>query len=276
MDLYDVIDEISAKQVRTTESGDTKVEGLIVGKVTKNYDMQFPGRVCVSIPTRDAPSNTLLWARVISFYMGNSWGEYFLPEVGDEVVLGFEGGNIERPYVIGSIPTMKSMLVKRSANKDNTIKQIMTRAGNTIEITDTAAPAGGGAPTPQDKIRIYTANKEREVCLDNATGRITLKDQKNENYVQIDTTKQAITIRAAQQMRIIVGQNITITASDMNGAGSVTIACKKFTVNAQGKITLNSTSGVAIKQGSISIDGQNISINSQGTLTANGQVVKLG
>ena len=276
MDLYDVIDEISAKQVRTTEAGDTKVEGLVVGTVTKNYDMQFPGRVCVSIPTRDAPSNTLLWARVISFYFGNSWGEYFLPEVGDEVVLGFEGGNIERPYVIGSIPTMKSMLVKRSANKDNTIKQIMTRAGNTIEITDTAAASDGGAPTPQDKIRIYTADKEREVCLDNSTGRITLKDKNNDNYIQIDSNKKAITVRAAQQMRVIVGDNITITASDMNSQGSVTIACKKFTVNAQNKITLNANSGVAIKQGSISIEGQNIKINSQGTLTANGQVVKLG
>ena len=63
MSLYDMVEEISEKQVTKTETGDTRISGVVVGVVAKNYDKDMPGRVCVTIPTRDDRANELQWAR---------------------------------------------------------------------------------------------------------------------------------------------------------------------------------------------------------------------
>ena len=99
MGLFDVIDDITEKQVMKTDTGDNRIFGVVVGQVAKNYDKDMPGRVCVTVPTRDKDANELKWARVAMPSSGSKWGHYFLPEVGDQVLLVFEQGNIEKPYV---------------------------------------------------------------------------------------------------------------------------------------------------------------------------------
>ena len=77
MGLYDIIDEITERQVTKTETGDNRIWGVMVGIVAKNYDPNsaaaggtssgtdaMDGRVCVTIPTRDKDANELRWARV--------------------------------------------------------------------------------------------------------------------------------------------------------------------------------------------------------------------
>ena len=90
MALFDVIDEIAEKQVLKTETGDNRIFGIVVGQVVKNYDKDMPGRVCVSIFTRDKEANELKWARVAMPSSGSKWGHYFLPEVGDHVLVCFD------------------------------------------------------------------------------------------------------------------------------------------------------------------------------------------
>ena len=78
MGLYDIIDEITERQVTKTETGDNRIWGVMVGIVAKNYDPNssggggtgsnsgadaMDGRVCVTIPTRDTEANELKWAR---------------------------------------------------------------------------------------------------------------------------------------------------------------------------------------------------------------------
>ena len=50
MGLYDIFDEIAAKQATKSDTGDNRIAGVVVGIVAKNYDPQMPGRVCVQIP----------------------------------------------------------------------------------------------------------------------------------------------------------------------------------------------------------------------------------
>lgn len=77
MGLYDIINEITERQVTKTETGDNRIWGVMVGIVAKNYDPNssvaggtnsgesaMDGRVCVTIPTRDDQANELKWARV--------------------------------------------------------------------------------------------------------------------------------------------------------------------------------------------------------------------
>ena len=53
MSLYDVIDEITERQATKTETGDTRVYGVMVGIVAMNYHPDMGGRICVTIPARD-------------------------------------------------------------------------------------------------------------------------------------------------------------------------------------------------------------------------------
>ena len=122
MALFDIIGAVSEKQVTKTEFGDERIYGTVVGVVAENYTQEMPGRLCVTVPVRDNDANQLKWAKMVMPYMGAGWGTYFLPEKGDQVLLVFEDGSIEKPYVIGCIPKDKDKFLTESANEQNQIK----------------------------------------------------------------------------------------------------------------------------------------------------------
>ena len=70
--------------------------GLVIGTV-QEIDPVL-GRVKVSVPERGHASH---WAPIASLMAGGGRGAYFMPEEGDEVVLGFDRGRFDHPYVIG-------------------------------------------------------------------------------------------------------------------------------------------------------------------------------
>lgn len=70
-------------------------------KVTDNNDPEGLGRVKVEFYW-NGWGNDSDWMRVVQHYAGPSRGTYYRPEIGDEVLVSFEGGNVERPYVSGS------------------------------------------------------------------------------------------------------------------------------------------------------------------------------
>ncbi len=76
--------------------------GLVIAIVTDNNDPDGQGRVKVRYPalTSEHASD---WARVVSVGAGNSRGIEFIPEVNDEVLVGFEMGDIHHPYVLGGL-----------------------------------------------------------------------------------------------------------------------------------------------------------------------------
>jgi phage protein D len=81
--------------------------GLVLGIVTNNNDPENMGRVRVMIPAlgKDTTNKDAegWWARIASVSAGKERGLMMLPVVGEEVLLGFEHGDITRPYVLGSL-----------------------------------------------------------------------------------------------------------------------------------------------------------------------------
>ncbi|MEH2394428.1 MAG: VgrG-related protein [Nostoc sp.] len=75
---------------------------LLIGIVTKNKDPEKLSRVKVKFPTltEEHESN---WARVVAIGAGSNRGFDCLPEINDEVLVGFEHGDIHRPFVIGGL-----------------------------------------------------------------------------------------------------------------------------------------------------------------------------
>lgn len=105
--------------------------GLVTAEVINNIDPAGLGRIQVRERggNPDSPGSQL-WARQITPFAGNGRGIAFLPEVGDEVMLGFEEGDPERPYVLGSVWNGRDISPAPSP------KRIVTKSGNQIVMDD--------------------------------------------------------------------------------------------------------------------------------------------
>lgn len=128
-------------------------------KVRDNEDPNNLGRVRVQFDWQAQLDDGMMtpWLRMSQPYAGGGKGFSFIPEIGEEVMIDFEGGNAERPYVKGTLyngvgdPDGKWL---PNNNSSNQIKAIRTRNGHTIEIHDEG---------DNGYIRIYDNEKENYI-----------------------------------------------------------------------------------------------------------------
>src|SRR3972149_536693 len=78
------------------------ISGVVPGIVTNNQDPDGLGRVKIKFPWL-SDDNETDWVRIATLMAGGQRGGFFLPEVGDEVLVAFEHGDINHPYVIGAL-----------------------------------------------------------------------------------------------------------------------------------------------------------------------------
>jgi type VI secretion system secreted protein VgrG len=105
--------------------------GLTTAEVVENLDPAGLGRIKIRLKDNAQGSPELdMFARYVTPFAGNGRGIAFLPEIGDEVIVGFEEGDPEHPYIIGS--------VWNGADKSPgpTPKRIVTKSGNAIVMDD--------------------------------------------------------------------------------------------------------------------------------------------
>ena len=128
-------------------------------KVTDNEDPNNLGRVRVQFDWQAQLDDGMMtpWLRMAQPYAGGGKGFSFIPEIGEEVMIDFEGGNAERPYVKGTlyngVGDPDSAWLPNN-NSSNQIKAIRTRNGHTIEIHDEGEDG---------YIRIYDNEKENYI-----------------------------------------------------------------------------------------------------------------
>src|SRR5262245_22573693 len=79
-----------------------KFYGVVVGRVINPLDPMALGRVQVQLPFIDS-TDLSPWARVAVPMAGPAHGTYFIPNLGDEVLLAFEHGDLRAPYIIGCL-----------------------------------------------------------------------------------------------------------------------------------------------------------------------------
>ncbi len=270
MPFFDLVDDVAKYQMNKTEMGDSRISGVVVGEVIKNYDQEKQGFVQVNISTRDYEENKLVWARMAFPYGGDKWGEYFVPEVGDQVILVFEQGYIDRGFVIGAVPKNNSGFMKKAFDEHNNIKRIKTRNGNTIDIIDNNEGDG-----EKDKITITTSTSAHKIELDNEKKKILISDKEGENKIEMKTENGQMEIDAKQKLTIKVGDNIKVF---MNGSnGTVSIDCTKFKLEANSSAEFKSNNRVSIEGGNVSAQGNSmLKLSSSGPVSVEGTPIKLG
>ena len=275
MAIFDIFEEVSEKSVLKTETGDNRIFGVVVGEVVKNYDDKFPGRVCVSLHTRDAEANELKWARIAMPSGGAEWGHYFLPEIGDQVLVTFEEGIVDRPYVIGCVQKSSNQFLSKSKHKENQHKRIVTRHGSTIEFEDVGDGDGGDGDGSKDKIRIYTADEAHSIVLDNDKKFIEIKDKDENAQIRMKTENGDVLIKAAKKITINAGDTVTMVLNGENG--KITIQCQDFAINATGKVMLDATGKMALSGSQFTADSQGaMKLNSSGLAQISGSIIKIG
>ncbi len=270
MPLFDILDEVAKRQVEKTDVGDNRIMGVMVGQVIKNYDEKKQGFVLVSITTRDYAENRQVWARMALPYGGKGWGDYFIPEVGDQVLVVFEQGNIERAYVIGSVPLESSAFMKGAFEENNMYKRIKSRNGNVITIEDNKE--GDGA---KDKITVTTATEAHTFVMDNDKKEILLSDKDGNNKILMKTESGQMEIIAAKKLTIKVGDNITMIFN--GGNGTVSLEASKLKTDITGSTELKSTGNTKLEGGNVTVNGNSmLKLSSSGAVTVSGMPIKLG
>ncbi|MBQ1527430.1 MAG: hypothetical protein IIZ75_09865 [Lachnospiraceae bacterium] len=292
MAIFDIIEDVSKKQIEKTDTGDSRIMGVMLGQVVKNYDKDMPGRVSVILLSREESKDNsggggeggqaedtsrLLWPRVIQHSSGGIYGHYFIPEPGDLVLVTFEQGNIERPYIVGCIPKVKDKILTGSMHEKNRYKKIVTRNGNAIIFEDAETENGQGEPGDKDKITIQTALDKHHLILDNEKKMIELSDKDKKNFVRMSTDegKGHIEITAAKKLTIKVGDTISFI---LNGeTGAVSLKAKKVNIETDDSIKLKSAGRLEQSGANVSMEGNSmLKLSSGGPVQVSGTPIKLG
>jgi len=110
--------------------------GVAIGVVTNTQDPDGLGRVRLALPwMADAVETD--WARVATLMAGPGRGSYFLPEVNDEVLVAFEHGSPDTPYVIGALWNGQDRPPQNNSDGKNDVRSITSRSGHVIRLVDT-------------------------------------------------------------------------------------------------------------------------------------------
>ena len=212
-----------------------KFYGVTTGRVVNQLDPLSLGRVQVQLPFIDAVDQSP-WASVVTPMAGQLAGHYFIPNVGDDVLVAFEHGDVNVPYVIGSLwsvmapPPMPSPMPQ--------IRAIRTLTGNQIVLTE--APPSitiQTAPTPPVSMPSPPA----------PTG----------PYQTIAMNPTGVQVATPTMVSIMVGTTtVVVTPSAVNvQVGSTTLAVTP------GAITMHAPTISLVADGTVTVKGALVNIN---------------
>ena len=236
---------------------DQMLGSLTIGIVTNNKDDEGLNRVKLKLPYLSNSEETG-WARVLQPGSGSGRGWNVLPEVDDEVLVGFEHGNLDRPLVLGGLVNGKDKPKYAHADtlKNGKVQARIfnSRLGHEIRF-------GDGASDPDQFIKVHTVGKEATLLL--GVEKIDL--QANGIPVKVYNEKGSIEINKDGDITL-KGANITLKSTQdiiIDSGANVTIKSKSSTaVTAQAKLDLKANAPATLESSAItSVKGSMVNIN---------------
>ena len=254
--------------------------------VLSNADPQGKGRVRVRMNWQTDGMQTG-WVRVMTPDGGSSSdvksnrGFVFIPEVGDQVLLGFRHGDPARPYVMGSL---FNGTTGGGGGQGNNCKSLTTRSGSSLKLDDSAGSVtlhdkggvsmnfdgAGNATTNAKSSNFVNAGTNNVINVGNGSsvissdsdGNITLKGNTaitlvvGDNQVKVCTEgifingKQQVTIGTDEMMSLQAKQDMTMSSQtnlNMSGKTTATLGSKDISITGGSKVV---------------VDGPDVNVNS--------------
>ena len=243
--------------VARTGATPSTVGGLVPAVVSDAKDPAKQGRVRLTFPWLDEKF-TSGWARVAQPGAGPGRGAVLPPEVGDEVLVGFAGGDLDTPYVVGGLwngvdapPTLQVPPVDASSGEVQ-VRAVVSRTGHRLELAESAQGADGVLlSTGDSKFLLRLDERGRVVALESA-GTILV------------TGKEGITIDAGSGALELSGRTVSVTATG------------DATIDATGKLALSGKQGATMDGATVAVTGQgSAELTASGTLTVRGSLVRI-
>lgn len=225
------------------------VEGLQIGVVLQlDQDPDSQKRVKVSVPILGAESEGV-WARLANFHASNNFGAFFIPEIGDEVLLGYLNNDPSNPVVLGSLYSGKNP-PPYELTADNFIKALVTRSQLKIEFDD------------EKQIITVITPAENKLVLSDEDKSILMQD---ENGNKIELNADGITIESPRDINIKAQGKITVDAIGEVGVSSkadVSVAGMNVNHEAQvGFVAKGNASAELSASGQTTVKGAMVMIN---------------
>ncbi|MFJ6443813.1 VgrG-related protein [Streptomyces sp. NPDC091649] len=284
--------------------GGSRCAGLVSGTVTDTQDPEGSGRVKVRFPwLSDEYASD--WARTAQSG-GTGGGEAFIPEVGDEVLVGFEHGHLDRPYVLAGLyngqdrPGGGGASAGPSGAPGAAGAPVTGVPGAPGSAGAAGAPGGAGDggealvdPTTGAVNRRAFASKSgnRLELLDAANGPqgVRLRTGDGKLTIDLDRRGTAIVIGSDGSVTIEAKERVSIRAADGvaldAGRGPLELAGESVTLSARGGVSVDGGTGkigiaaqgaVEVRGGEVTVDGsRRTEVRSGGSVTVNAPMVKL-
>jgi phage baseplate assembly protein V len=212
----------------------SKVAGVVTGVVTAVKDPDQQGRVQLSFPFLGG-QNQSTWAPVATLMAGGGRGSWFMPEVGDEVLVAFDHGDFDHPFVVGFLWNGQDQ--PPASDITPSVRRLQTVSGHKVDFDDRDG---------SQKITIKTQGGHTIEMNDVAGSEsITITTSGNQQ-IQMQDTPATITIQTAMQNQVIVSDappGVTIQAP----SGIVTVSCAMANITADA--TLNVSAPITIFDG---------------------------
>ncbi|WP_116135470.1 type VI secretion system tip protein TssI/VgrG [Trinickia diaoshuihuensis] len=209
--------------------------------------------------------NTSCWVRVAQTVAGNGWGHFFLPRVGQEVIVSYVDGDPDRPLVTGCVYNKSSTLPYEMPSMQ-TRSTIMSRsskngeAGNEIRMED---------KTGSEELYLH-AQKDMNLSIENAlattviAGNETHTVQKGDRVVDVQTGKETHTVKGTRLL------DVTGDETHRNHAKFTHDVTGDYTLKVSGNLTIDVSGSITFKSGtSFSAKAGTSLSNEAGTTLAN-------
>jgi phage protein D len=217
--------------------------GVVIGQVSDAKDPQDQGRVKLALPWL-SDSYVSDWARTVQPGAGKDRGAMVVPEVGDEVLVAFEQGDVRRPYVLGGLyngvdtPKVGDVDLIDSGSGAVNRRSVVSRRGHRIDLLDQDGSTEGVSITSgDDKLKVVldavgtkitmhsdgsvTIEASNGVVVDAGTGKLDLKGNQialtAQNGVSIDGGGGPVSVKSAADLSL---QGMT---ASMQGNSQTTI-----------------------------------------------------
>ena len=215
------------------------ISGLQIGKVVQlQNDPDGEDRILVRIPVIDTAAQGI-WTRIASLDAGNNRGAFFMPEIDDEVIVGFINNDPRDAVVLGMLHS-SAKPAPITAQDTNDEKGFTTRSKMHLHFNDATNTISIDTPA---------GNK---IVLDEAGMKIEITDQ-NSNKITMDAT--GIKIESPLNIDIKAGVNLTLSAGASLAIGGVSLSVKA--------------------DGNVSVEGAMAKLSSQGITEIKGSLVKI-
>ncbi|RIJ71070.1 hypothetical protein D1871_15780 [Nakamurella silvestris] len=233
--------------------------GLLIGVVTQN-DNTTPGEVIgrkgdVKVKFVTAGDQVeSQWARVATIGGGKTRGITFMPEIDDEVIVGFEGGDPRRPIVLGGVYNGKDSATEYGVNGGKVASRRLTsRKGHVIEMKD-------GDSDADDMVKI------------------DLKGG-GSHMITLGTDAFDVVIPSGKEFSIMAGDKGISLKAD----GTLTLKATKIVLDAQSDVEINGANVKAKAKAAFEASGAQVSVKGSGTgevsasgpLTLKGAIVQI-